>query len=1807
MKKRTHLLLIFISLTISPLFYAQVDQGGTGNYYDDIDNWEAYFDSVRAVNYSVGDSTMKGTGYTKYLRWKNYWDVYMTSSGSYTEALEVFKENSDYQKQIHLNKLENDTSSSSLSVSPVDWDELGPKNLSQILTKTGVGWSNPHINNAGNIRTAAHVGKVRKLYQHPTNNDVIYALGGDVEQCGGGVFVSKDKGNTWKVLGTDQIHQPKVTSLAVKPFGEQPDANNEYIFITLATGAVYRTSDDGETWLECGYNGVHSFPYDGGTINNDPLSLPYDGTIFNFSWTKRNHANEIVMTKKNGSAGAFSRLVVAREGGLYYSDNHSASLTATSSSIDNNIEWISFNDNSNLDILIASIPDDNTPFVDDRVIQYSDFEWYEKNGSIVYLTLIHIMEVNAGGTPLGRIRQYLLSSSDFGTTWSFMGENDSNSPHGKDILKANLGYQFRQSNIEVKNNDPNVIYIASTEHNAISNSYSLQKYNISMQTWEDHSRTGFTTFIGAQPHAFILDPSNEDDWWFFTNEVDKFQNGILSSFLGNYSAFFHADVRDVLVLDNELLAATDGGVYRSDIGTNDHIMNISSEGMNMSQSYSLGLAQSPPFYVASGFWHSGLQVYNPDQDIWHWTATSDGEYGEVFFLNNERFSFGTQYGYFRILKGFDDMTLANIPSVADANLNIFYGGRFYAGSENIPGRSYFTRYDNSLNYDQLGYNVDDFNTNNFVEFTNNNYQYQTSKPHIIPNEPDKVAVSFIDHNNKYRLHIYNGLNKVTPEQNLEKDFDIEQIYNDINGTTNLKARFMDCSFDHRRNGKFWMILKSTAEWLTQGKGRIVEYDPVTDDFIDISYPADDAPSSSSSFFPRWMNLSSIEMDRETGILYLGTAHGVYYLDRDNEIWKKYSDNVPMFNTNISIRHCTGEIYASTSYRGIWHTDLIRNENTPPIEWKITGNETWEDRMNLFCTLVIEPGAVLNVENDLIVYGNQKIIVKPGGRLYVNGGKITSECGSYWQGIEVWGNYQSAQSTANQGYLLITNNSTISYARTAVRLWELNNWASTGGIFQASNSVFKNNLRSVEYMPYHSISPTGNEIVNKGKITKCSFVWDDEYESVFGEAINPAITLCDVFGVRIVGSEFKDERNYVTDFTKRAIGIKSIDASYRVIGRRLSLGGINDPNQTHDYFDDTDFEPSVFENLFKGIEAMNANSQANILVDQSKFLNSRIGIDLSAVNNVMITRNYFDFNQSHFPEIFKMNHVYLRESSAFKIEGNIFENHVTSETIDGVVISNSGIEDNEVYRNKFENVYAANLAFGVNTNDADNAAIASGLQLLCNYYNNYRGDQMSIGGSTFGDFKGIRLKQGLPNAPAGNIFSTNLGTPLTEVHFSSTDADEITYYAYNNTPEIPTELIGNIEVSIVDFDESQCESTFGTPIIGVSGGRFLKETVKGDLDLELNSVNTTKMNRVDYLNSKYDLSNRPTLFEAVQNLDTTSWSSLKNDLEDASPFLSVELIKILGEQINPHYPHDWFTELILLNPEVAQSSEFMNYLEVKPVPLPESNYNEIDTQRYSLVSERGVLINEIISLEKRSTDIVDLLLKNELSDTNSVNWNAFHDYQLERNDEMMLQQITDQLFGNKALTEAFSALSSTSEYEGESHYEYINYNIKSYVNVKKYMLNFLMNDAGVIEELDSSEVAKLLFYRNQYKDYLGGVQASNLLCFHANICDDIPVYDNLSKQAEQSNTISKPINSTEWSGDLLLIPNPNKGTFVVKTADSENIKEVSVLSVEGRKVDFNVLIQKDQAQIQLNNVAKGVFYIQVLKTNNQRITKKFIVH
>ncbi|PWH86056.1 hypothetical protein DIT68_05735 [Brumimicrobium oceani] len=1274
-------------------------------------------------------------------------------------------------------------------------------------------------------------------------------------------------------------------------------------------------------------------------------------------------------------------------------------MTVTPQGVNNQIIWNSFNENSNLGSIV-----DNLSSNPDKVIQFSDFEWYERNGSVTYLTLIHIMEVDAGGTPIGNIKQYLLTSNDFGLSWSIMGVGNPNSPDGKKVLKADLSYQFRQSNIEVKKNNPNVLYIVSTQMEHINptilentNSYSLHKFDIINSSWSDLSRTGFYTGIGAQPFGFALNPSNEDNWWFYTNDVDKFENGTLTKLTGLYGGGFHPDVRDILIIGDEILAATDGGVYRTTIGANDHIMDISSEGLNMAQSYSLGLAQQPPFYVASGFWHSGLQVYNPDENIWHWGSMTDAKGGEVFFLNNEIFSFENTQSNSRIIKKFNDFT----------HLYTNQGNNF-KGSENLYERSYFIKPAGLT--DKLAYNTDDDNFTAITIFNNNTYPsvYSEAEPIVIPNEPDKVAVLFTNQNEDQMLHIYGGLNKTTPEQNLEKDFNLTQIYETIDGTPGLQTNVMNFVFDHRRNGKFWTILKPSPEWGITGKGRIVEYDPVYDEFIDLSYPIDDDPQS-NSIFPSWMHINSLEMDRETGVLYLGTGHGVYYIDRENEIWRRYSKDVPMFKSKISIRHCTGELFTSTSYRGIWYADLLRNENTPPLEWKITGIETWVERMNLFCTLVIEPGAKLTIKGELYVFGNQKIVVKPGGKLVVDGGIITSECGSAWGGIEVWGNPQESQLTTNQGYLLIHNGALIENARTAIHVWESGNWNSTGGIVMAYNSTFKNNWRSVEYISYHDFLPSGHERTNRGLFSNCEFLWDDEYEDIFGTDTYTGITMYDVNGVRIHGCDFIDNRTYISNFNNRPTGILSIDASYRVAGKSLTFS----PNTTHTEYNETDYDIGKFINLKEGVRASNSNSQATVIIDHIKFLNSRSGVILSAVDNSTVTRNLFEYNSDHPNDISQMNQLSLNEPTSFTVEGNHFINSEIGSAIVGTIQANTGMEQNEIYRNKYEGTYLGNYAIGKNTNDLSGPLLASGLQWLCNDYNNYKFDEFVFSfNSTQGDGHGVRLKQGFANEAAGNKFTNGFDDQQNEFHFSTTDPDNLIYYAFDNPIEIPTELTGNVGVQVIN-KENVCQSNFNTLITGVSS-RFLREPTKQFLESEFAENSEELSLKMIALDSLENVANSSEMYSTVNNLNVDNMMQVRNSLELASPYLSTELLKLVGTRSAPQYPHLWYKDLILMNIEVAQDNTFMEYLLTKNNPLPQNLYDEINDVRNQSITARGEKVNEIIDLDTRKSNIIKLLITNELSDTTAINWSSFNNLVALREDVVSKSQLVDSYFWKEAI-------------------------------------------------------------------------------------------------------------------------------------------------------------------------------------------------
>ena len=89
---------------------------------------------------------------------------------------------------------------------------------------------------------------------------------------------------------------------------------------------------------------------------------------------------------------------------------------------------------------------------------------------------------------------------------------------------------------------------------------------------------------------------------------------------------------------------------------------------------------------------------------------------------------------------------------------------------------------------------------------------------------------------------------------------------------------------------------------------------------------------------------------------------------------------------------------------------------------ITKNENivWNGIKDLWGDIEIRNGATLTIKSIVSLPEQAKIIVKPGGKLIIDGGKITNRCGDKWDGIEIWRN----KKTEEIGVVVIANNGII---------------------------------------------------------------------------------------------------------------------------------------------------------------------------------------------------------------------------------------------------------------------------------------------------------------------------------------------------------------------------------------------------------------------------------------------------------------------------------------------------------------------------------------------------------------------------------------------------------------------------------------------------------------------------------------------------------------------------------------------------------------------------------------------------------------
>lgn len=462
---------------------------------------------------------------------------------------------------------------------------------------------------------------------------------------------------------------------------------------------------------------------------------------------------------------------------------------------------------------------------------------------------------------------------------------------------------------------------------------------------------------------------------------------------------------------------------------------------------------------------------------------------------------------------------------------------------------------------------------------------------------------------------------------------------------------------------------------------------------------------------------------------------------------------------------------------------------------ISGSEHWDFDIRIYRDIVIEDDADLTISCRVVMSEDAKIIVKPGGKLTIDGGVVTTRCYHFWKGIEVWGDINESQypsSDPPQGWLVIRNGGLIENARAAVRLWKLGDYSTTGGIVQATDAIFRNNKRDVEFISYDNFLPwnPGTVYNNRSYFTGCQFITDQEL--LDGEDLFPHVTMWQVEGINFRGCTFENTTTGIFNYNARGKGILAVDSKFYVTPRCTSA---TFPCPS------TSMVPNHFQGLYRGIEISGcANPLAKARIQGNDFIDNYQGIYANGIMAPEIHENTFEIG-----EIATLTEVpygiYLNSNDAYEVEANSFLPYGNAFGTIGAYIANSNVwgdVSNQIYGNNFTDLFAGTIAL----EDNDGTQVQDGLVIKCNKYQGNGYDIAVIDGD-------ISLFQGLCNnqsSPAGNQFSHTCSGAENDIYVDKTSTQNIFYFHHSSvstTPQCYDPLVLPSNCGIVLNENAAC--------------------------------------------------------------------------------------------------------------------------------------------------------------------------------------------------------------------------------------------------------------------------------------------------------------------------------------------------------------------------------------------------------------------
>ncbi|MCF8348008.1 MAG: T9SS type A sorting domain-containing protein [Bacteroidales bacterium] len=567
-------------------------------------------------------------------------------------------------------------------------------------------------------------------------------------------------------------------------------------------------------------------------------------------------------------------------------------------------------------------------------------------------------------------------------------------------------------------------------------------------------------------------------------------------------------------------------------------------------------------------------------------------------------------------------------------------------------------------------------------------------------------------------------------------------------------------------------------------------------------------------------------------------------------------------------------------------------------------------------------------------------------------------------------------------------------------------------------------------------------------------------------------------------------------------------------------------------------------------------------------------------------------------------LYLDNCTGYQIEENTFSSNYNPgwaygyKSV-GLVVNNSGPEDNFIYKNNFHNLLFATVA--QNHNRSYNTQ-GTGLQYKCNVFeNNYQDISVTWEGQP-SELTGIALNQGNKadeiTAPAGNLFSQQ-GT------WSYSDFDNQGEFLFYHLPD-PT--IGfTYSINPIYHTNTTIQRNFNnnlttwSPLNGCPS-RIVSKTIN-DIEADVLNYDVVLNQYNDTLNSKIDDGNTTSLNLDVATSIPPETMLLRDQLLDASPYLS-DTVMVSAAEKEDVLPNSIITEVLSLNPQSAKTDNVLNALNARNYPPNDNEMATIlandtvmgakellESKKSFYAGQKQQCVNDLVRIFLQDTSITAV---HDSVETTLTNISTPYSYYMQAFARYNRKDSTGVL---SKLSEVISDF-SLSTYETNIHTDF-----EDYFN----MLLALQSEEKHFYEIDSVKKSALYSIMGSSHD-LAQAYARNILILTDGVEYHEPYIFPDTSSTKSSTIVNSELDVDNYFPDLIKIyPNPAKDYLTIEyRLPSVGDGVIEVVALKGAKMDISTVSGLwGEKIIDLRNYPAGVYFIRLWQSGDVLQTKKFV--